>query len=169
MFKRLKNFWRELKAAVKKLLFGEDKTVDVTEYEQVEYNDDGTVKSVTKVHKEDSTGSWKDLGRKFIAKIKEGISWCLDHPMQVLGIGGVGGWSIFSVVRGIKETDNLLFGGLRKRREERKSELRIYDDKTHGWYYLCRPLTRAEKNYVLMQQRMGRSMGEVLTALGAIA
>lgn len=169
MFKRLRNFWRELKAAVKKLLFGEDKIVDITEYEQTTYDENGNIKEVTKVRKEDSTGSWKDLGRKFIAKIKEGISWCLDHPMQVLGIGGVSGWSIFSVVRGIKETDNLLFGSLRKRREERKSELRIYDDRTHGYYYLCRPLTRAEKNYVLIQQRMGRSMGEVLTALGAIA
>lgn len=173
MWTRIKNFFKAIGKAVKELFTGKKQDVTTTTTTETKYDENGNIESVkVEVVEDPNNVTWKSLWKKAVTKVKNGLNDILEDPkklFKIIGIGGVGGWSILSAVKALKETDNMIFGPIRKRKEHRELECRIYDDRTHLWYQLRRPLNPSEKNYITMQQRNGANMGDILARWRVLA
>lgn len=173
MFARLRRFFKRIGAAIKELFTGKNDEAVTTTTTETEYDEDGNIKAVkVEVVEDPNHITWRGLFKKAGRKIKESVNEMLENPaklMKAIGIGGIGGWSLISMIRSFKEADNMIFGPMRRRKAKREEECRIYDDRTHLWYHLRRPLTNAEKNYIAMQQRVGGNMGDILARWRVLA
>lgn len=164
MFNRLKKFFSRIKNAIKELIFGEDKIVEVTSYSETEYNDDGTIKAEKHIEVVNPNGTWRDIGHKISNKFKQGVNWLLDHPKTALGwfVGTGGGFAAF--LTGVEKFQRIVD----KHRERRDRRRVMYDNRDNCWNTAKRPLSSRELNHLNLERAKGRSMSEVLAEMGLV-
>lgn len=162
MFARLKRFFSRIKTAIKELIWGEEKTVEVTSYSETEYNDDGTVKSEKRIEVVNPNGTWRDIGRKISNKIKEGVNWIIDNPKKAFGWLTLGGGGMAVVLSNVERVQRMI-----DKHQERRDKRRVmYDNRNNAWNTAKRPLTTRELNHLNLERAKGRAMSEVLAEMG---
>lgn len=175
MFKRIKNFFKDIVNAFKKL-FGvkkSDETVEVQEYTEITRNDEGEVISEKKVKVTNPNGTWRDLGRKFKNKVLEGCNKILDDPKKAIAWATASGLGIGAIFSTMDKFKRLFIKPIEERREKREQAKIIYDNYNSKYgraqYELKRPLKGYEKNYINAECIKGRSMPDVLRELRVLA
>lgn len=170
MFKRLKNFFKRIGAAIKELIFGEDadnKPQEVTNYEEVEYDENGEVKKIKKVEVINTNPSFKDICKKAWNTFKSWLYDFVNDPLPkvrtiiaAFSVGGIVSMALNSIkqVQSIKDRFHA----------DRMEGRRVYDNRTMQWYTLKRRMTPKETQYMNLQRERGRFTGDILSELGLI-
>lgn len=170
MFKRLKNFLKRIGAAFKELIFGTDADTqpkEVTNYEEVEYDENGEVKKIKKIEVVNTNPSFKDICKKAWGTFKKWLYDFVNDPLPkiktIIAAFSVGG-IVSMALNSIKQVQSIKNNFHADRMEGR----RVYDNRTMQWYTLKRRMTPKETQYMNLQRERGRFTGDILTELGLI-
>lgn len=170
MFKRLKNFLKRIGAAFKELIFGTDADTqpkEVTNYEEVEYDEKGEVKKIKKIEVVNTNPSFKDICKKAWNTFKSWLYDFVNDPLPkiktIIAAFSVGG-IVSMALNSIKQVQSIKNNFHADRMEGR----RVYDNRTMQWYTLKRRMSPKETQYMNLQRERGRFTGDILTELGLI-
>ena len=170
LWRRLRQFCKELKAALRKLFTGKKSTVidaEVIEEEETVDKDGNVIKKTT--YKRDSTPTWKDLLHKAGRKIKMAISDAIEDPAAAIRKLSFAGLGTYFSLSGINAIRRGIIDPIMKAKDSYDKKRTIWDNRAHNYYSLRRPLKNWESNYVNMEVARKRDMGDVLKELGVLA
>ena len=97
--------------------------------------------------------------------IKKGVDWCLEHPVEAIGIGSM-------VVSGGYKVAKLATKHKQMRHEQHIADCRFYDRRYDEYVWSKRKLTNDEKLYLERKYANGKdqkiSYRDILTNMGLI-